>query len=137
MEAGLLKYVCKHSLPKAQRCKRPENVSARAVHHWALLVGTPSTTLDKNTGIAALKALTCNISGEYSVRNVQTLFIDVDKIRKKYKVKTSKKEIIKWISYNIKPETVRKTVANLLKDHTALAKNSAASCIISMTCSWI
>ena len=49
---------------------------------------------DDEAGIKQIQALKCHLSGADGVREVQNIFIRLRKIRMKYRLKTSPKQII-------------------------------------------
>ena len=61
------------------------------------------------------------MEGETGVREVQQMFIQVNKIRKLYRLKTHQKTIIQWLVAKIKPKSVKWTITNILKQDTAQA----------------
>ena len=107
MKPSLLSYVCKHLLSPRYRTDKPESVSALAIHRWALGRTKAVIATDDNKGIKEIKALRIALSGEFGVRNVQKVFMELAEIRRKYRLKTNEKEIVKWLSYNITPENYR------------------------------
>ena len=73
---------------------------------------------EDSDGIRQLRALKCTIGGPNGVREVQQFFIKVRKLRKLHRVKISEKQIIAWLSYNILPPEVKRTVAGILRQNT-------------------
>ena len=121
IDPDLLIYICRYELPKRYRTNRPENVEAKAVHDWVMGHRAPEIDAEDSEGISQLKKLTCNLGGENGVREVQQMFIQVRKIRKLYRLKTTQKEIIRWLVSKIQPKTVKWTITNILKQNTAQA----------------
>ena len=56
---------------------------------------------------------------------MQELFIQIHKIRKQFRLKTSEKQIIWWITKNINPPKVRAAIQNIQKQDSH--KGRAAS----------
>ena len=98
MDPDLLLYVCKHELPRRHRTKCPENVDALAIHKWAMAADKEELEAESDEGLAKLRKLKCTIGGGKGVREVQQLFIQVRKLRKLYRLKTSQRQIIKWLA---------------------------------------
>ena len=122
IDADLLLYICKFELPWRYRTSRPEEVDALAVHEWAMKTSKSSLDAEDEEGITLLRKLVCNLGGANGVREVQNLFISV---RKLYRLKTTQKQIITWLGYNIKPTRVRKTVQGILKQQTRRGQRAA------------
>lgn len=92
---------------------KPEEVDALVVHRWVMKKDTRELSTDDEEGIQQIKALRCHLTGENGVRQVQNLFIRLRKIRMKYRLKTSPKQIIYWVTENLTPARVKTTVTNL------------------------
>ena len=125
IDPDLLVYICKHELPKRYRTNRPELVDAKAVHDWVMKPRVKNIETEDKEGIASLKKLTCDLGGENGVREVQQMFIQVNKIRRLYRLKTHQKTIIQWLVSKIKPRSVKRTITNILKQDTAQARKQA------------
>ena len=115
MDTDLLWYACKYELPKEYRTSKPEGVDALVVHRWVMQKEDRELSADDEEGIRQIKALKCNLTGVNGVRQVQNLFIQLRKIRMKYRLKTSPKQIIFWVTENLSPARVKDTVTNLQK----------------------
>ena len=85
IDPDLLMYICKHELPRKQRTKRPENVSASAVHDWVMKSRGNRLGAEDNEGIKKLMNLKISLNGKDAIRQVQQLFINVRKIRRLYR----------------------------------------------------
>lgn len=59
---------------------------------------------ENNKGIKEVKAIKIALTGKDGVRNVQKAFMDLAEVRRKYRLGTNEKEIIKWLTWNITPE---------------------------------
>ena len=125
IDPDLLVYICKHELPKRYRTNRPELVDAKAVHDWVMKPRVKNIETEDKEGIASLKKLTCDLGGENGIREVQQMFIQVNKIRRLYRLKTHQKTIIQWLVSKIKPRSVKRTITNILKQDTAQARKQA------------
>ena len=79
---------------------------------------------ENNKGIKEIKALKIVLTGQDGVKNVQKAFMDLAEIRRKYRLGTSEKEIIKWLAWNITPERARLTVQNHLKEEGEEARKA-------------
>ena len=115
IEPNLLMQICRLELPKKYRTKRPENVSAMAVHRWVMGATKLPIDLEDAEGVKKMRALKCTIDAHEGLKNVQLLFMKVFEYQKTYHMKTSEEEIIKWLSNGIQPTQVKYTVLNALK----------------------
>ena len=118
IEADLLQYVCRHELPRKYRTKRPSTVNALVVHNWVMKVKGSLLDAEDSEGISQLRKLKCTIGGANGVNEVQQFFIKIRKLRKLHRIKISEKQIISWLSYNILPIEVKRTVAGILRQNT-------------------
>ena len=125
IDADLLLYICRYELPKRHRTKRPERADALAVHNWVMKVGASLLNAEDADGISQLKKLKCTIGGPDGVREVQQFFIQVRKLRKLHHVKITEKQIISWLSYNIRPNEVKRTIAGILRQNTKLGRRAS------------
>ena len=125
IEPDLLQYICAHALPKKYRVRRPEKADALVVHNWVMKVGSSILDAEDSEGIAALRKLKCTIGGPGAVREVQRFFIRVRKLRKLHRVKIAEKQIIAWLSYNIKPPDVKRTIMSILRQNTKRGRLAA------------
>ena len=116
MRPSLLAYVCKHLLAPKYQTDNPESVGALVVHRWAMRRTKRTVAAENNKGIKEIKALKISLTGKDGVKNVQKAFMDLAEIRRKYRLATSEKEIIKWLTWNVTPERARLTVQNYLKE---------------------
>lgn len=63
---------------------------------------------DDEEGIKALlRALKCNLAAADGVKQVQNMFIELRKIRKRYRLRVALKQIIWWLTSNLGPEKVK------------------------------
>ena len=125
IDPDLLMYICRYELPRRYRTRRPDRVDAMAVHNWVMKRQDYDLDAEDEEGITKIKELTCDISGGGGVRAVQQLFIEVRKIRRLYRLKTAEKQIISWLSYKLKPESVKRTILGILKQSTRKGKRSS------------
>ena len=95
MRPSLLTYVCKHLLKPKYQTDHPETVSALVIHRWAMRRTKKTVTAENNKAIKQIKALKIALSGEHGVKNVQKTFMELAEIRRKYRLNTCEKEIIK------------------------------------------
>ena len=115
IEPNLLMQICRLELPKKYRTKKPENVSAMAVHRWVMGATKLPIDLEDAEGVRKMRALKCTIDAHEGLRNVQQLFMKVFEYQKTYHMKTSEEEIVNWLSNGIQPTQVKYTVLNALK----------------------
>ena len=115
IDPDLLWYACKYELPRKFRTSNPAKADALAVHNWVLTKNSSEMDADDEEGIKAIKALKCNLTGENGVKNVQELFIQVRRTRKRYRLRVSSKQIIYWLTSNISPPKVKRTIINIQK----------------------
>ena len=115
IEPTLLMQICRLELAKKYRTKKPEDVSAMAVHKWVMGEEKLPIELEDNEGVQKMRALKCTIDATSGLRNVQELFMKVFEYRETYRMRTSQQEIIKWLSQGIKPNPVKYTVLNALR----------------------
>ena len=120
IDPDLLLYICEHCLEN--KTSRPERADAMEVHRWVMGIKVSLFGADNDEGLEKLKKLSVTIDGTSGVRNVQTLFIEIRKIRKLYQMGTKPSEIIKWISYNIDPIEVRKVVKGIMSQGNKRAR---------------
>ena len=125
IDADLLQYICRFEIAKKYRTSHPENVDALAVHEWAMKTSKSSLDAEDEEGITLIRDLVCNLGGVNGVREVQNLFIQVRRLRKLYRLKTTQRQIITWLAYKIKPPRVRKTVQGILKQTTRRGRRAA------------
>ena len=120
-----LMYVCNHELPRKYRTKRPERVSARAVHDWVMRERQNDLGAEDDEGIKKLRNLKLSLNGGDAIRQVQQLFINVRKIRRLYRLRTTQKQIIRWILKNITPEPIKWTIQNILQQDTVKGQRAS------------
>ena len=81
---------------------------------------------EDDDGLAQVKKLSCDLGGLNGVREVQQLFIKLRKLRKlHHRLKTKQRQIIIWLTYNIRPANVRRTVQDTLKQDTRQGRLAA------------
>ena len=115
IEPGLLIQICRLELPKKYRTRKPEEVSAMAVHRWVMGATKLPIDVEDSEGVSKMRALKCTINATEGLSNVQQLFMKVFEYQTTYHMRTSEKEIIKWLSSGIKPPRVKHTVMNALR----------------------
>lgn len=100
IDPDLLLYICQYELAKKHRTNNPAKVSALTVHRWVMMKHKKGKLeMGDSEGIKRLKSLKLALNGHAGVRGVQNLFIQIDKTRKHFRLKTSEKPIIKWVVY--------------------------------------
>ena len=62
-----------------------------------------------------------------TLKSVQGLFIAIDKITEKYRLKTKAKKIIDWILYKLEPVSVRKVVRGILNQDNPESERAGKS----------
>ena len=70
IDPDLLIYICKHELPAKFRTKRPERVSARAIHDWVMQEQKSDIGAEDDEGIKKLRNLKLSLNGGDAIRQV-------------------------------------------------------------------
>ena len=125
IEPYTLWYICMFELPKEFRTDKPETADALAVHKWVMTKGKKELEMDSKEGIKLLRALKCEIDGKDGIKNVQTLIIEVHKLQVQYRLKTSQKQIVYWLTSGLSPPDVKQTVLNIQKQGTDKGKRAS------------
>ena len=70
---------------------------------------------DNNKGVEQIQKLKLKMAGEDGVKCVQRVFMELAEIRRKFRLSTKEKDIVKWLTVNITPEKTQTTVQNYLR----------------------
>lgn len=125
IKPSLLMYICKYELKRKDRADDPALVKAIKVHQWVMKEDKLPLATEDPEGIKKLRAIKIALTGDGAIPNVQTAFIDIDEIIRHHRLNTSEQEIIKWLTYNLGPEQVKRTVQNFLRKSTKTAKRAS------------
>ena len=125
IKPGLLEYVCRRMLKPKYQSKDPDEVPAIVVHRWVMGVKEKVIDIEDNEGVKQLKNIAIALTGDQGVRNVQQAFIKVDELQSEFRLKIKEDQIVKWLSYKIKPEVAKITVGNYMKQDKQEARNAS------------
>lgn len=125
IKPALLTYICKYLLPPRYRTDRPETVSALVLHRWVMQKPEGAIAAETNEGVDKIQHLKLVLNGSKGVRNVQQTFMELGEIRRKYRLSTAEKQIVKWLVLNIEPEKTKSVVENYLKQNDKEAKRAS------------
>ena len=102
----MLVYVCKNLVAENERRDDPADVSIMAVHEWMMQEKQKKLGTDNEIGLKKIKEVKIDLACERPVRSVQRAFVEIEKVRKQYRLKVKEGEIIKDLKNRIEPFTV-------------------------------
>ena len=59
------------------------------------------------------------------MRNVQQAFIQIDEVIRHHRLNVHEREVIKWLTFGLGPDNVKRTVQNYLRKNDKKAKKAA------------